>query len=121
VSLSTRALNVLSENRIEPERTREMSDRELTRFRNLGRLTLAEIRAEYPPVQALPFTTTGGDYSRMTLRDYFAAKAMAALIAHPEGSSTQGVEELGIARLAYRQADEMIRVRQNEDKAKEDK
>ena len=43
--------------------------------------------------------------SGMTLRDYFAAKAMAALLSTPEAFDAP---VLGIARAAYEQADAML-------------
>ena len=48
---------------------------------------------------------TGPIYSGMTLRDYFAAKAMAALLSTPEAFDAP---VLGIARAAYEQADAML-------------
>ena len=44
----------------------------------------------------------------MTLRDYFAAKAMHAHITH-EG--TDGIKEIGVARWAYEMADAMLEAR----------
>lgn len=52
-------------------------------------------------------------YGGMTLRDYFAAKAMHAIIAHPETARAEGPEDnmdvaRGIARMSYLMADVML-------------
>jgi hypothetical protein len=52
----------------------------------------------------------------MTLRDYFAAKAMQGLIAHEERAKQLGSHNLGdfdvrVAVCAYRYADAMLKVR----------
>ena len=44
----------------------------------------------------------------MTLRDYFAGKALQGICAHPD---TWGLLQTGIARTAYDMADEMIAAR----------
>ena len=46
--------------------------------------------------------------SGMTLRDYFAGKALQGICAHPD---TWGLLQTGIARTAYDMADEMITAR----------
>jgi hypothetical protein len=46
----------------------------------------------------------------MTLRDYFAAKAMLAMLAHPNSSDTAGPESFATA--AYTMADAMLKARQ---------
>lgn len=46
----------------------------------------------------------------MTLRDYFAAKAMAAIIAHPESDADKPA--MFFAKAAYRLADEMMKERE---------
>jgi hypothetical protein len=49
----------------------------------------------------------------MTLRDYFAAKAMQAwLSTYPENLGPDEVYAGGVAELAYEVADAMLRVRQ---------
>jgi hypothetical protein len=45
----------------------------------------------------------------MTLRDYFAAKAMQAMLAHPNSSDTAGPESYAAA--AYKMADAMLKAR----------
>lgn len=45
----------------------------------------------------------------MSLRDYFAAKAMAAILTHKDAFENAG--ETAIARMAYNQADAMLAVR----------
>jgi hypothetical protein len=49
-------------------------------------------------------------YDGMTLRDYFAAKAMEAMIKNGAWSDYVDMEK--IARLAYQQADAMLKARQ---------
>jgi hypothetical protein len=56
----------------------------------------------------------GNDMQGMTLRDYFAAKAMQALIAH-YGDAIHIVDESGITCLhfsAYDHADNMLKARE---------
>ena len=48
------------------------------------------------------------DHEGMTLRDYFAAKAMQGLCAHPESPDW---DESDIAKSAYDQADAMLKAR----------
>ena len=53
----------------------------------------------------------------MTLRDYFAAKAMQGLIAHEERAKQLGSHNLGdfdvrVAVCAYRYADSMLKARE---------
>ena len=50
-----------------------------------------------------------GDCKGMTLRDYFAAKAMQGLCAHPEMGHNPYVK---IAEAAYHQADAMLAARE---------
>ena len=59
----------------------------------------------------LAFPHRGPDsYSNgMTLRDYFAAKAMQAHLTH-DGSDD--VNEIGVAKWAYEMADAMLKARQ---------
>jgi hypothetical protein len=45
----------------------------------------------------------------MTLRDYFAAKAMQGILADPNGNPS--VDYANIAKYAYRLADEMLKAR----------
>lgn len=49
----------------------------------------------------------------MTLRDYFAAKAMQAMLAHPESSDTAEPERFAYA--AYTMADAMLKARGRQD------
>jgi hypothetical protein len=56
------------------------------------------------------------DQTGMTLRDYFAAKAMQALIASPRmpapaALSGSDVTDFMVAELAYKMADAMLKVR----------
>lgn len=44
----------------------------------------------------------------MTMRDYFAAKAMQGMCAHPD---TWGLDRVGIAAKSYQIADEMLAAR----------
>ena len=48
----------------------------------------------------------GDPYNGMTLRDYFAAKAMQAIMANPHWTPE------GIAEAAYKQADAMMKARE---------
>ena len=45
----------------------------------------------------------------MTLRDYFAAKAMQAMLTHPDSSDTAGPQDFALA--AYTMADAMLAAR----------
>lgn len=54
---------------------------------------------------AFPHSRLGSDADGMTLRDYFAAKAMQAHITH-DGSDD--AHEVGVARWAYELADAML-------------
>lgn len=54
---------------------------------------------------ALPVDEAHSNFDGMTLRDYFAAKAMAAYISHPE---SVGLTEENIAKCAYDMADAML-------------
>ena len=56
------------------------------------------------------FNGWGEPFQGMTLRDYFAAKAMAAMIAHPD--SSVDVPPSAFANGAYRMADAMLKARQ---------
>ena len=49
-------------------------------------------------------------YSGMTLRDWFAGKAMQSHLTH---SGTYDANEVGVAKWAYEMADAMIRARKN--------
>ncbi|ARK86083.1 hypothetical protein [Burkholderia pseudomallei] len=55
--------------------------------------------------------------SGMTLRDYFAAKAMAGMLAYPgcesRGSHHNNNTPDGVATMAYEYADAMLRAREN--------
>ena len=52
----------------------------------------------------------GGESNGMTLRDYFAAKAMQAMIKYGPWSDYVDMEQ--IARLAYQQANAMMKARE---------
>ena len=55
------------------------------------------------------------DYSGMTLRDYFAAKAMQGMLAYPgcdtRGSHHNNNTSQGVASMAYDYADAMLEAR----------
>ena len=55
------------------------------------------------------FPTIGTDIDGMTLRDYFAAKAMQGI------QSRVNWDMVAVARLAYEQADEMLKAREQDD------
>ena len=52
----------------------------------------------------------------MTLRDYFAAKAMQAILTHKEAFNDMG--ETQIAEMAYNQADAMLKARKEKPSGK---
>lgn len=70
-------------------------------------------------IPAFPTSNTSEPYSGMTLRDYLAAKAMAAILAsdNPLTACGETAEETGIhlskcvAAMAYLYADEMMKAR----------
>lgn len=51
----------------------------------------------------------------MSLLDYFAAKAMAAILTHRDAFEDSG--ETSVARMAYNQADAMLEIRAEHDEA----
>ena len=55
-------------------------------------------------------TSQIADSNGMTLRDYFAAKAMAALIAHPDSDGDKPPSVF--ANAAYTMADAMLKARE---------
>lgn len=59
---------------------------------------------------AFPSVVDGYIQDGMTLRDYFAAKAMQGLMANPETNRAWGVYDN--ARYAYEQADAMMQARE---------
>ena len=61
------------------------------------------------PQQAFPYTGLGSD--GMTLRDYFAAKAMQGLIAQSAGTALGSRVEIA-AEYAYAAADAMLKARE---------
>jgi len=68
------------------------------------------------PAFPVPGLHENSDYDGMTLRDYFAAKAMQGLIAHEERAKQLGSHNLGdfdvrVAVCAYRYADAMLKAR----------
>jgi len=62
----------------------------------------------YPTTQYHSGISPSGHSQGMTLRDYFAAKAMQGLLTHP---SSLGVSEKTVADAAYAQADAMLEAR----------
>jgi hypothetical protein len=70
-----------------------------------------------PAFPKTPFIEIGTPQNGMTLRDYFAAKAMQGLIAHEERAKQLGSHNLGdfdvrVAVCAYRYADSMLKARE---------
>lgn len=51
------------------------------------------------------------DFNGMTLRDYFAAKAMQGFNANPDEQFTR-MNLTAVAQMAYQQADEMLKARE---------
>ena len=61
------------------------------------------------PVEMI-YTQENEKFNGMTLRDYFAAKAMAAMISHPD--SGVDVPPSTFAKGAFRMADAMMKARE---------
>lgn len=66
------------------------------------------------PVSALVYNDDGGDpttiiHDGMTLRDYFAAKAMQSILAREDGRFTTSLEFVG--GKSYQYADAMLKAR----------
>jgi hypothetical protein len=59
-----------------------------------------------------PAFPTGTAFQGMTLRDYFAAKAMQGFAADPEANWQDGSGLPGMARCAYQWADAMLEARE---------
>ena len=60
---------------------------------------------------AFPLATEGGHFSEgMTLRDYFAAKAMQGMVNYGPWSDNQ--DRMQIAECAYKMADAMLKARE---------
>jgi hypothetical protein len=69
------------------------------------------------PVQSVYIEDQETNSTGMTLRDYFAAKAMQGLIAHEERAKQLGSHNLGdfderVAVAAYRYANAMLKARE---------
>ena len=60
------------------------------------------------PAFPVPGLHENNDYDGMTLRDYFAAKAMQAILSNPE----YGDEDDSLAGAAYYVADAMLKARE---------
>ena len=58
---------------------------------------------------AFPHSRLGSDADGMTLRDYFAAKAMLGFLASDEASERSAAD---LARAAYMMADAMLKARE---------
>lgn len=65
---------------------------------------------EYPPDNPFAFPSTRDGYSHhgMTLRDYFATKAMEGILSRREPIGDYSI----LATLAHRQADAMLKARE---------
>jgi hypothetical protein len=66
---------------------------------------------------AFPFVVNDGFYSGMSLRDYFAAKAMTAIIG--KGNYLEDVSSKKIAEWSYGFADEMLEEREKDEMIEE--
>ena len=64
---------------------------------------------------AFPRNVDGHYFMGMTLRDYFAAKAMQGFAADPEANWQDGTGLPGMARCAYQWADAMLKQREASD------
>ena len=69
---------------------------------------MSEKKPINPP--AFPRETTISTQEGMTLRDYFAAKAMVAIITHPAGITRLLNKEIAVQ--AYTMADDMLKERE---------
>ena len=63
----------------------------------------------HPPVEGI--TCGGVEHYGLSLRDYFAAKAMQGFAADPNASWSNGIT--GMAEHAYQWADAMLKARNN--------
>jgi hypothetical protein len=63
-----------------------------------------------PAFPKTPFIEVGTPQNGMTLRDYFAAKAMQGFAAMSDVDGFSSVEEM--AKMSYKWADAMLKVRQ---------
>jgi hypothetical protein len=63
-----------------------------------------------PAFPKTPFIEVGTPQNGMTLRDYFAAKAMQGFAAMDDVDGFSSVEEM--AKMSYKWADAMLKVRQ---------
>jgi hypothetical protein len=61
--------------------------------------------------QAFPNSYHGEEHKGMTLRDYFAAQAMQAVIANSMCSDKEATFYIEVAEISYEMADEMLKVR----------
>ena len=68
------------------------------------------MQEKYDGGTAFPAETMLGYEEGMTLRDYFAAKAMQAMLSSP--NCPMGVEESALAKQAYITADALLRARE---------
>jgi hypothetical protein len=78
--------------------------------RDNGGPAFPEVRSELRGDQGDYHTEIFSD-GGMTLRDYFAAKAMAALLATPIGNWPADLGSPSVAAAAYEQADAMLKER----------
>jgi hypothetical protein len=115
LKLTTRATNVLRAKNIETiEQLTLLTEFDLLKIPDIGRKTLKDIETELavlnlrlkgiPAFPKTPFIKIGTPQNGMTLRDYFAAKAMQGML-----NGTTNYEN--IAKFAYLMADEMMKAR----------
>ena len=115
LKLTTRATNVLRAKNIKTiEQLTLLTEFDLLKIPDIGRKTLKNIETELavlnlrlkgiPAFPKTPFIKVGTPQNGITLRDYFAAKAMQEML-----NGTTNYEN--IAKFAYLMADEMMKAR----------
>ena len=118
LKLTTRATNVLRAKNIKTiEQLTLLTEFDLLKIPDIGRKTLKNIETELavlnlrlkgiPAFPKTPFIKIGTPQNGMTLLDYFAAKAMQAMMSDP--NLDMGCNK--VAQLSYNMADAMMKAR----------
>ena len=118
LKLTTRATNVLRAKNIKTiEQLTLLTEFDLLKIPDIGRKTLKDIETELavlnlrlkgiPAFPKTPFIKIGTPQNGMTLLDYFAAKAMQAMMSDP--NLDMGCNK--VAQLSYNMADAMMKAR----------
>ena len=120
LKLTTRATNVLRAKNIETiEQLTLLTEFDLLKIPDIGRKTLKNIETELavldlrlkgiPTFPKTPIIKVGTPQNGMTLRDYFAAKAMQGMLSENSGIRYPTDE---LAKFAYKVADAMMKARE---------